>query len=72
MLSLEVGRVDPSKGQLTTLLALHIPVKPEAEDWLLHQALIQHLVEGGYCPTHRDLWESQTLHDKGVSVTEAD
>ncbi len=49
MLPLEVGRVDPTKGELTTLLALHIPVEPEAEDRVLHQALVHHLVEGWHC-----------------------
>ena len=49
MLPLEVGRVDPSKGELTTQLALHIPVEPETEDRVLHQPLVHHLVEGWHC-----------------------
>ena len=48
MLALEVGRVDPTKGELTTLLALHIPVEPEAEDRVLNQPLVHHLVERGH------------------------
>ena len=49
MFALEVGRVDPAKGELTTLLALHIPVEPEAEDRVLDQALVHHLVERWHC-----------------------
>ncbi len=52
MLSLEVGRVNPAKGELTTLLALHIPVEPETEDRVLNKALVHHLVEGWHCTAH--------------------
>lgn len=52
MLSLEVGRVDPAKCELTTVLALHIPVQPEAEDRVLHQPLVHHLVEGWHRTTY--------------------
>jgi len=52
MLSLEVGRINPAKCELTTLLALHIPVQPEAEDRVLHQPLVHHLVEGWHRTTY--------------------
>lgn len=46
MLSLVMGRVNSSKHQLTPLQSLDIPVQPEAEDGLLHDALSQHVLEG--------------------------
>ena len=52
MLSLKMGRVDPAECELTTLLALHIPVEPEAEDRILHKPLVHHHVEGWHSTTY--------------------
>lgn len=52
MLALVVGRVYPAQGQLPTLTTLHIPVEPKAEDRVLHQTLVYHVVEGGHSACH--------------------
>lgn len=58
MLAYEVSRVHPTQGQLSTLPALHVPVQPETEDRVLHQALVYHVIEGRHSACHCYLRET--------------
>mmetsp|Transcript_38949 Transcript_38949/g.86631 ORF Transcript_38949/g.86631 Transcript_38949/m.86631 type:complete len:245 (-) Transcript_38949:473-1207(-) len=54
LLSYKVLGVHSAQHQLATIGGVGVPVEPEAEDRLLHQALVHHIGEGGDRAGHRN------------------
>ena len=59
-----VRGVHPAQHQLAPRACRVVPIEPEGEDRLRHEALVHHVLEGRDCSPDRDLGEPQALESK--------